>query len=127
MKDNEFKIMVMSAVNKLLDQGEQSTDFGTSGCMYRSSEGLCCIVGFMMDDETAHKADSMGESSVYYLIRDGLWGEDLTELQVSQLVRLQGCHDFVDNFEPFNEEFIKAVKSTYNLAWLAKALKEQGE
>jgi len=126
MKDSDFKIMVMSAIDKLLAQGEQSTDSGSSGCMYRSSEGLCCIVGFMIDDETAHKADSMGESSVYYLIRDGLWGEDLTELQVSQLVRLQGCHDFVDNIKPFNEEFIKAVKSTYNLAWVAEYIGTRG-
>jgi len=126
MKDTDFKVMVMDAVNKLLIQGKQSTDFGTSGCMYRSSEGLCCVVGFMMDDETAHKADSMGESSVYYLIRDGLWGEDLTDEQTNQLVRLQGCHDFVDNIKPFNEEFVKAVKAENSLAWVAEYIGARG-
>jgi hypothetical protein len=119
MKDSEFKTMVMIAVNKLLAQGEQSSD-AIGGCEYRSSEGLCCIVGFMMDDETAHKADSMVESSVEYLIQEGLWGEDLTESQVDQLVRLQGCHDFVDKTEPFNEEFIEAVKAEKSLTWVAE-------
>ena len=126
MKDSDFKIMVMSAVNKLLAQGEQSTNFGSSGCRYRSNKGLCCVVGFMMDDETAKKADDLGESTVEYVIRDGVWGEDLTELQVSQLVKLQGCHDFVDNSKPFNEEFIKGVKSTYNLAWVAEYIGARG-
>jgi len=119
MKDSEFKTMVMIAVNKLLAQGEQSSD-DIGGCEYRSSEGLCCIVGFMMDDETAHKADSMVESSVKYLIRDGLWGEDLTELQVYQIVKLQECHDFVLKFKPFNEEFIDAVKAEKSLTWVAE-------
>jgi hypothetical protein len=119
MKDSEFKTMVMIAVNKLLAQGEQSSD-DIGGCMYRSGEGLCCIVGFMMEDETAHKADSMTESSVKCLIQEGLWGEDLTELQVSQLVRLQRCHDFIDKTEPFNEEFIDAVKAEKSLTWVAE-------
>ena len=109
----------MIAVNKLLAQGEQSSD-AIGGCEYRSSEGLCCIVGFMMDDETAHKADSMDESSVTYLIREELWGEDLTELQVQQLVSLQACHDLVDKTKPFNEEFIDAVKAEKSLTWVAE-------
>lgn len=125
MKDSEFKTMVMIAVNKLLAQGEQSSD-DIGGCMYRSVEGLCCIVGFMMDDETAHKADSMVESSVKYLIQEGLWGEDLTESQVDQLVKLQGCHDFVDSDYPFNEEFIDAVKAEKSLAWVADYIGAKG-
>jgi len=126
VKDSDFKIMVMSAVNKLLAQGEQSTDFGSSGCMYRSNEGLCCIVGFMMDDETAKKADDLGESTVEYVIRDGVWGEDLSDAQVNQLVKLQGCHDFVKRNAPFNEEFIKGVNAERNLAWIAEYIGARG-
>ena len=126
MKDSDFKIMVMSAVNKLLAQGEQSTDFGSSGCMYRSNEGLCCIVGFMMDDGTAKKADDLGESTVEYVIRDGVWGEDLSDAQVNQLVKLQGCHDFVKRLWAFNEEFIKGVNAERNLAWIAEYIGARG-
>ena len=126
MKDTDFKIMVMDAVNKLLIQGKQSIDFPTTGCMYRSSEGLCCVVGFMMDDETAKRADEEGESSVEYLRQEGLWGEDLTDEQTNQLVRLQGCHDFVDHIKPFNEEFIDAVKAENRLTWVAEYIGARG-
>ena len=131
MKDSDFKIMVMSAINKLLAQGEQSTDFGTSdfgtsACRYRSNKGLCCIVGFMMDDETAKKADDLGESTVEYVIRDGVWGEDLSDAQVNQLLKLQGCHDFVNHIKPFNEEFIKGVKAERSLAWVAEYIEARG-
>ena len=94
--------------------------------MYRNNKGLCCIVGFMMDDKTAHKADSMGESSVEYLIKDGLWGEDLSDAQVNQLARLQGCHDFVDNIKPFNEEFIEGVNAERDLLWVAEYIGARG-
>ena len=116
----------MSAVNKLLAQGEQSTNFGSSGCRYRSNKGLCCIVGFMMDDETAKEADDLGETTVEHVIRVGAWGEDLTELQVSQLVKLQGCHDFVGHNAPFNEEFIKGVNAERGLAWVAEYIGARG-
>ena len=120
MKDSDFKMMVMSAVNKLLAQGEQSSDSGSSGCRYRSNEGLCCIVGFMMDDETAKEADDLGDASVYCLIKDGLWGEDLSDAQGEQLTKLQGCHDLVANIKPFNAEFIEAVNAERGLAWVAE-------
>ena len=126
MKDNEFKIMVMSAVNKLLAQGEQSTDSGNSGCRYRGNEGLCCIVGFMMDDKIAEEADNLGDSAVTDVILAGVWGEDLTNPQIHQLANLQGCHDFVDHVKTFNEEFIKAVKATYNLTWVAEYIGARG-
>jgi hypothetical protein len=117
MKDSEFKTMVMIAVNKLLAQGEQSSD-AIGGCEYRSSEGLCCIVGFMMDDKTAGKADDLENSTIKDLIREGVWGEDLTNDQVNQLHVLQECHDFVDKIKPFNEEFIDAVKAEKSLTWV---------
>ena len=126
MKDSEFKTMVMDAVDKLLTQGQQSIDYPSTGCVYRSSEGLCCVVGFMLDDETARTADNMGESSVTDIIHEGLWGEDLTDEQTNQLVRLQGCHDFVDNIKPFNEEFIDAVKAENRLTWVAEYIGARG-
>ena len=120
MKDSDFKTMVMSAVNKLLAQGEQSNDPYQGGCMYRSKGGLCCIVGFMMDDKTAKKADDLGESTVEYVIRDGVWGKDLSNAQVNQLVKLQGCHDTAHYNKPFNEEFIKGVNAKRDLLWVAQ-------
>ena len=120
MTDIDFKMMVMSAVNKLLEQGEQSSDVGGTGCKYRSNEGLCCIVGFMMDDKTAKKGDDLGDASVYYLVRDGLWGEGLTDAQVNQLTTLQGCHDRVNHNAPFNEEFIEGVNAERDLSWVAE-------
>ena len=126
MKDNEFKIMVMSAVNKLLAQGEQSTDSGNSGCRYRGNEGLCCIVGFMMDDKIAEEADNLGDSAVTDVILAGVWGEDLTNPQIHQLARLQGCHDFVDNIKPFNDEFIEGVNVERDLLWVAEYIEARG-
>lgn len=116
----------MDAVNKLLIQGEQSREPLQSGCMYRSSEGLCCVVGFMMNDGTAKKADDLGESTVEYVIKEGIWGEDLSPLQVQQLVKLQGCHDFIARSEPFNEEFIKGVKAERDLLWVAEYIGARG-
>lgn len=119
MNDTDFKSMVMDAVDKLLIQGEQSKNAYDS-CVYRSEGGLCCIVGFMMDDETAERADKRGESTVAYLVQDGIWGEHLSELQVNQLGELQGCHDSTGKIKPFNEDFISAVKATPSLSWVAE-------
>ena len=124
MKDTDFKIMVMSAINKLLAQGEQSREEYNGGCnggcMYRNNKGLCCVVGFMMDDETARKADAEGEPSITGVVSAGIWGEDLSDAQVNQLYKLQGCHDFVDPSKPFNEEFIRGVNAERDLLWVAE-------
>jgi hypothetical protein len=80
----------------------------------------------MMDNKTARKADDLEDSTVTDLIREGVWGEDLTDAQVNQLVNLQACHDLVDKTKPFNEEFIKAVKDMYNLTWVADYIGAKG-
>jgi hypothetical protein len=72
-----------------------------------------------MDDKTAGKADDLENSTIKDLIREGVWGEDLTNDQVNQLHVLQGCHDFIDRIKPFNEEFIDAVKAEKSLTWVA--------
>jgi hypothetical protein len=126
MEDSDFKTMVMSAVNKLLAQGEASMEGFYNGCMYRSPRGLCCIIGFMMDDKTAKKADDLGESTVEYVIRDGVWGKDLSNAQVNQLVKLQECHDTVHHNKPFNEEFIKGVNAKRDLLWVAQYIGARG-
>jgi len=119
MSETDFKIMVMSAVNKLLAQGEQSKDSFDNACKYRGNNGLCCIVGFMLDDDTAHKADTLADSGLLDVINAEIWDVDLTDEQINQLYTLQGCHDFADTSKPFNQEFIKAVNAERTLIWVA--------
>jgi hypothetical protein len=119
MSETDFKIMVMSAVNKLLAQGEQSKDSFDNACKYRGNNGLCCIVGFMLDDDTAHKADTLADSGLLDVINAGIWDVDLTDEQINQLYTLQGCHDFADTSKSFNQEFITAVCAERTLVWVA--------
>jgi hypothetical protein len=120
MEDNDFKMMVLTAVDKLLAQGGASMVGFNNGCMYRGPRGLCCIIGFMMDDDTAYKADDEPHSSILDIIQTGIWGEDLTDAQKWQLHVLQGCHDFAQDCETFNEEFIRGVNTERSLLWIAE-------
>lgn len=127
MKDNDFKIMVIEAVDKLLAQGEASKAAVGNECLYRGPKGLCCIVGFMMDDKTAMEADSYPDSGVLDIVQKSLWGEHLTNEQLSQVCSLQSCHDFVDGKKPFNQEFTEKVNNKPTLRWVSEHIRARGK
>lgn len=105
MDNAEFKDMVLSAIDKLEQQGVPSKD-AFRGCYYLNKENNhCCIVGHMMpDDKTRELADSYGNGDVGSLVQEGFqWFEKFTHKQTELLWNLQGIHDAVNVDAPVTE------------------------
>lgn len=100
MKHEEFLALVRSAIDKLYEQNARSYE-PEKGCMYLSSTGQCCIVGFMMpDDETRRLADSfdtvgtVGITSLRYSDEINFpWAQQFIGEQIQLLAQLQQEHD----------------------------------
>lgn len=97
MKHEDFLAMVRSAIDKLSEQNARSYE-PKKGCMYLSSTGQCCIVGFMMpDDETRRLADSfdtVGITSLRYSDEINFpWAQQFIGKQIQLLAQLQQEHD----------------------------------
>lgn len=104
MKSEDFKKMVVDAINAFAKQGKKSTRFdGGSSCAYLSKSGDCCIVGHMMDsDETRMLADKQDDTSIFSLFKDGFpWTQQFNEAQILFLTDLQNIHD---DIVPHNEK-----------------------
>lgn len=103
MQIEDFKKMVVDAINAFAKQGQKSVHFdGGHGCAYINKKGHCCIVGHMMDsDETRMLADKQDDSSIFSLFNDGFpWTQQFNEEQILFLSDLQNIHDDID---PHNE------------------------
>lgn len=81
----------------LLIQGKQSLNSGkgdTPICLYRGPNGLKCAIDCLLSDDLAEAFDKRQDStSVVSLSVDGLLPEDLREVDLALLIRLQGLHD----------------------------------
>ena len=72
-------------------------------CVYRSDEGLACAIGCLLDDETAHKFDDLGDQIGGSSIKDiythnadlipNFLGSD-----IQFLADLQNVHDVQDKY-----------------------------
>ena len=96
MDNNEFKELVLGAIDKLEKQGVPSK-MG-EGCFYLDKKkGHCCIVGHMMpDDETRKAADDMPNGAIYTLWEDEFeWALQFHLHQLEVLSELQKLHDDV--------------------------------
>ena len=124
MNEEVFNKMVLDAADKLFAQNKQSIAVGDGrdgsekDCAYRGRGGACCPVGFMMDDESARKADLEEDSSVRSIIKAGIWGKELDKGQVVCLALLQKSHDLADRKGEFQKNFIENLKD-YNLSWVS--------
>ncbi len=104
MQIEDFKKMVVDAINAFAKQGQKSVHYdGGYGCAYITNKGNCCIVGHMMDsDETRMLADKQDDSSIFSLFKDGFpWAQKFNEAQILFLTNLQNIHDDID---PQNEK-----------------------
>ena len=98
MDNNEFKELVLGAIDKLEKQGVPSQN-NDGDCYYLNKENNhCCIVGHMMpDDETRVSADSMESGAI-----DDLWNDNFEWVlqfhleQLEVLSKLQHLHDVVE-------------------------------
>jgi RNA processing factor Prp31 len=81
----------------------------TKGCAYRTTDGLKCAVGFIIDDETARIWDKFGSIED---VQEGLLSleerlPEWAETHFDMLVEMQTIHDYCSYVE---QEFISYYK-----------------
>jgi hypothetical protein len=130
MNKQKFKKMVLLAVDKIMIQNKQSVIFRTSGsinssCVYRGEGGACCPVGFMMDDETAKKADLQPDNGIKNIVALGIWGEHLNGEQIHHLSLLQKAHAAATGIGQFKSKFVKCIYLETKLNWVYEHLRSK--
>lgn len=101
------------AVRKTLEQGKQSLN-ENGKCSYRGQGGICCAVGFLIDDkyyDTKLEGCSVADGEVVDSL--DLSGIEITSKVIDTLMELQDCHDncmttgFTEDFKSRVEHKIK--------------------
>jgi hypothetical protein len=130
MNKQKFKKMVLLAVDKIMIQDKQSVVFLTSlsistRCAYRGEDGASCPIGFMMDDESARKADLEEGTGIKNIVALGIWGEHLNGEQIHQLSLLQKAHDAATGIGKFKGKFVKYIYHETKLNWVYEHLRSK--
>jgi hypothetical protein len=130
MNKQKFKKMVLLAVDKIMIQDKQSvlfsaTLFVKSSCAYRGEDGASCPIGFMMDDESARKADLEENTGIKNIVALGIWGEHLNGEQIHQLSLLQKAHDAATGIGKFKGKFVKYIYHETKLNWVYEHLRSK--
>ena len=130
MNKQKFKKMVLLAVDKIMIQDKQSVVFLTSlaistRCAYRGEDGASCPIGFMMDDESARKADLEEGTNIKNIVALGIWGEHLNGEQIHQLSLLQKAHDAATGIGKFKGKFVKYIYHETKLNWVYEHLRSK--
>jgi hypothetical protein len=127
MNRQKFKKMVLLAVDKIMAQDKQSIAGNDNRCAYRGVGGTCCPVGFMMDDESAIKADNVLNNGIKLVVKAGIWGEHLNGEQVHHLSLLQRAHDSAHGENVFRAKFVKSLSVDPRLDWVYDHLRMQAK
>ena len=124
---NNTKEMLLYAINKIIEQGEQSITKNPDDkpeCMYRSDE-LKCAVGWLINDEyykSEMEYSSVTEENVYTMMDKSLnFDMNDTTDNLGYLTSLQDAHDsfvtghnnkgtFMETFKYKIETFVKKNK-----------------
>ena len=131
MNEEVFNKMVLDAADKLFAQNKQSIAVGDGrdgsekDCAYRGRGGACCPVGFMMDDESARKADLEEGTNIKNIVALGIWGEHLNGEQIHQLSLLQKAHDAATGIGKFKGKFVKYIYHETKLNWVYEHLRSK--
>lgn len=110
------------AVGGIIAQDKLSQD-DKGKCFYRSADGSACVVGQLIDDETAHCWDNQGEwgaSSIDKIIICGILPPNLKGHE-QLLIDLQIAHDDVNGTDPRAIELFitnaRLVSEKHHLEW----------
>lgn len=111
MRDT-FKRMVWDAINKTIEQEEQSVN-DAGGCMYKGNNNTCCVIGHMIPDsryvrEMDHPVDSSDTGIMRNIPVQEVLGFNKEELEISR--SLQRCHDSASVIK-FTKTFIQKIES----------------
>ena len=109
------------AAKGLLGQMARSVD-SEGGCKYRGNGGLCCGIGFLVDDKLASIMDT-GVSQLYGhtntvvadVVKIEAVGEVLGHLDITLLECIQDVHD--SHLPDSWEEQLKMTAEQFNLKW----------
>lgn len=102
---DEFVKMCREAVNKVVEHGYASVKIidDIPQCSYYNDSGSSlsrCVVGHLMEEETAKSVD--GEGAIGNLIDMKLWGFNLDINQQNLLINLQDAHDTCEDYDEHN-------------------------
>lgn len=128
----KLKQVIINAVRKTYEQGRRSLNH-LGNCKYRGENGLCCVVGHMIDDEFYYKffdqsaGVNANHSAVITAIERtaGLPLNSITNDECDFLCLLQKCHDGAgEGGTTFQERFKASIHSlaiTQKQPWLMNA------